>query len=87
LLRHAHPRPRDRQRHRPARGSLRGRAAAPTWQPSDLPKYHPGLQAWLDAGALPNVLSPLAFDIAAPDGWPEARYEAVFTANTLHIAG
>ena len=58
-----------------------------SWQTSDLPENHAGIQAWIDASGLSNVLPPLIFDMATPAGWPATRYDAVFTANTLHIAG
>lgn len=58
-----------------------------SWQTSDLPENHDGIRAWIEASGLENVLPPLAFDMAAPDAWPNARYDAIFTANTLHIAG
>lgn len=53
------------------------------WQTSDRPEYHPGIQAWLDDAGLPNVRAPLLLDVNGP--WPAQRYDAVFTANTLHI--
>jgi len=57
------------------------------WQTADLPENHPGIRAWIDASGLDNVLPPFDFDMARPEAWPSARYDAVFTANTLHIAG
>ena len=54
-----------------------------TWQTSDLPTNHPGIQAWLDEYAPPNVLPPIALDVCGP--WPKQTYDGVFTANTLHI--
>jgi hypothetical protein len=57
-----------------------------SWQTSDLPENHAGIRAWIEASGLPNVLPPLAFDMARPQDWPAARYDAIFTANTLHIA-
>jgi cyclopropane fatty-acyl-phospholipid synthase-like methyltransferase len=57
-----------------------------TWQTSDLPENHPGIRAWVEDSGLDNVLPPVAFDMAAPADWPAARYDAIFTANTLHIA-
>jgi cyclopropane fatty-acyl-phospholipid synthase-like methyltransferase len=53
------------------------------WQTSDLPENHDGICAWLDEAALPNTLPPLALDVNGP--WPNARFDAVFSANTLHI--
>ena len=57
------------------------------WQTSDLPENHAAIRAWIEASGLDNVLPPFDFDMAAPEAWPDARYDAVFTANTLHIAG
>jgi SAM-dependent methyltransferase len=54
-----------------------------TWQTSDLPANHPGIQAWLDEADLANVLSPIALDVNGP--WPDEPFDGVFTANTLHI--
>lgn len=53
------------------------------WQTSDLPANHPGIRAWLEDAALPNVLAPLALDVSGP--WPDRTYDGIFTANTLHI--
>jgi cyclopropane fatty-acyl-phospholipid synthase-like methyltransferase len=55
-----------------------------TWQTSDLPEHHAGIQAWLDEALLPNVLSPLALDVNQPD-WGVDQVDAVFNANTVHI--
>lgn len=56
------------------------------WQTADVTQHHAGIRAWLDEAALPNVLPPLALDVNQPD-WPGERYDAVFSANTLHIMG
>lgn len=54
-----------------------------TWQCSDLPGQLPGIRLWLDEAGLANTPAPLALDV---DGaWPFDRFDAVFTANTLHI--
>ena len=55
------------------------------WQTSDLPNNHAGIRQWLDDAALPNVLPPLSLDVDDAH-WPVQRVNAVFTANTLHIA-
>jgi SAM-dependent methyltransferase len=55
-----------------------------TWQTADLPVNHAGIQAWLDEAALDNVLPPLALDVDGAD-WPSTRFDAVFSANTVHI--
>jgi cyclopropane fatty-acyl-phospholipid synthase-like methyltransferase len=56
------------------------------WQTADVPQHHAGIRAWLDDAALPNVLPPLALD-ANDTAWHGGRYDAVFSANTLHIMG
>ncbi|HEY7379376.1 MAG TPA: DUF938 domain-containing protein, partial [Steroidobacteraceae bacterium] len=38
---------------------------------------------WLDHAHLPNLPEPLALDVNDP--WPTGRYDAAFTANSLHI--
>jgi len=55
-----------------------------TWQTSDLPEHHPGIQAWLDEALLANVRPPIALDVNDKP-WPVAPVDGVFTANTLHI--
>jgi len=54
-----------------------------TWQTSDRPDFLPGIHAWLAEAALPNVLPPCEFDVLGP--WPNGSYDAVYSANTLHI--
>jgi cyclopropane fatty-acyl-phospholipid synthase-like methyltransferase len=54
------------------------------WQTADVPQHHAGIMAWLDEAALPNVLPPLALDVNQM-AWRHGRYDAVFSANTLHI--
>ncbi|UGB37809.1 DUF938 domain-containing protein [Frateuria soli] len=55
------------------------------WQCSDRAEYLPGIRAWLDEAGLPNTPAPIELDVAGH--WPSARYDAVFSANTLHIMG
>jgi len=54
------------------------------WQPTDVAEHLPGIAAWRDAVALPNLREPLALDVDAAE-WPVNEADAVFTANTLHI--
>jgi Protein of unknown function (DUF938) len=54
------------------------------WQTSDRSENLPGMQLWLDETALPNTPAPLTLDVVAGP-WPSARYDAIFSANTLHI--
>jgi SAM-dependent methyltransferase len=53
------------------------------WQTSDVPAHLSGIRLWLADASLRNTPEPLAFDInAAP---PSGEFDAIFTANTLHI--
>ncbi len=53
------------------------------WQTSDVSENLPGIRAWLDEAGLPNTPAPLHLDVNA--SWPNRTFDAVFTANTLHI--
>ena len=53
------------------------------WQTSDVPAHLPGIRQWLAEARLPNTPPPQAFDVN--DAWPAGRFDAVFSANTLHI--
>jgi cyclopropane fatty-acyl-phospholipid synthase-like methyltransferase len=57
------------------------------WQPSDLPARHAGIRAWIAASGLANVRPPLALDLSDPASWPPGPFDAVFSANVLHIVG
>ena len=54
-----------------------------TWQASDVEENLPGIRLWFDEAALPNLPPPIALDVNGP--WPDERFDAAFTANTLHI--
>ena len=61
------------------------------WQCSDRAEHLPGIRAWLDEAALDNTPPPLELDVA-DDAWPrvrsgDGRFDAAFSANTLHIMG
>ena len=53
------------------------------WQTSDREENLQGIKAWLSEAGLSNAPAPLHLDVRA--SWPEETYDAVFTANTLHI--
>ena len=66
------------------------------WQTSDCADNLPGIRQWLDEAGLPNTPAPLLFDVSeqrapsAADGSTRdttsmVGYDAVFSANTLHI--
>ena len=73
------------------------------WQCSDHPDYLPGIRLWLDEASLPNTPAPFALQAVAgrdprfdpPPTMPTIMpmrasgrgYDAVFSANTLHIMG
>ncbi len=54
-----------------------------TWQASDRADNLPGIGQWLADAALTNTPPALELDVTGT--WPPQRYDAVFSANTLHI--
>ncbi len=54
-----------------------------TWQSSDRADHLPGIRDWLDEAALPNTPDPLELDVSGR--WPRGQFDAIFSANTLHI--
>ncbi len=54
-----------------------------TWQASERPEHLPGLRLWLDEAALANTPAALELDVGG--AWPVGPFDAVFSANTLHI--
>jgi cyclopropane fatty-acyl-phospholipid synthase-like methyltransferase len=55
------------------------------WQASDLADNLPGIRLWLDEAGLGNTPPPIELDMRKP--WPQIAFDAVFSANTLHIMG
>ena len=59
------------------------------WQTSDVYANHAIINAWHGAYPAPNLYAPLSFDVASYsipiNKTIDAPYDAVFTANTLHI--
>jgi len=55
-----------------------------TWQASDRNENLPGIGLRLERAGLPNTPAPLPFDVNDNE-WPPGVYDAVFSANTLHI--
>jgi cyclopropane fatty-acyl-phospholipid synthase-like methyltransferase len=53
------------------------------WQSSDRAEHLSGIRLWLDEAALPNTPPPLQLNVMG--NWPTERYDALFSANTLHI--
>ena len=56
-----------------------------SWQCADLAPQLPGIRQWLDEAGLPNTPPPFELDVRGP--WPAGPYDAVFSANILHIVG
>lgn len=55
------------------------------WQCADVAENLPGIRLWLDEAKLANTPPPLALDVRG--AWPAESFDAVFSANTLHIMG
>lgn len=53
------------------------------WQTSDRQEYLGGINAWLHDAQLPNTPAVLQLDVNGT--WPSGQFDAVFSANTLHI--
>jgi cyclopropane fatty-acyl-phospholipid synthase-like methyltransferase len=56
-----------------------------SWQCSDRAEHLPGIRLWLDEAGLPNTPAPIELEVGG--AWPTGRFDAVFSANTLHIMG
>ena len=54
-----------------------------TWQCSDVAEQLPGIGLWLDGAQLANT--PPALELDVRGAWPQQSFDAVFSANTLHI--
>jgi len=54
-----------------------------TWQTSDVQENLTGINLWRSEAHLPNLPEPLILDVNGQ--WPQARYDAAFSANSLHI--
>ncbi|SDD14283.1 DUF938 domain-containing protein [Aquimonas voraii] len=57
------------------------------WQSSDRADYLPGLAARIAQAGLPNLPAPFELDVARRERWPAQRFDAAYSANTLHIMG
>jgi cyclopropane fatty-acyl-phospholipid synthase-like methyltransferase len=55
-----------------------------SWQCTDVADNLPGIRAWLNDAGLDNTPPPLALDVREND-WPMQTYDAVFSANAIHI--
>jgi cyclopropane fatty-acyl-phospholipid synthase-like methyltransferase len=56
------------------------------WQSSDQQEYLPGINLWLEEADLDNTPPPLVVDVTRTT-WQDLSFDAVFSANTVHIMG
>lgn len=57
------------------------------WTPSDpSPEARASIAAWARHAVSPNLQPPLALDAMDEKTWPDARFDAVFCANMIHIS-
>ncbi|QGW63502.1 DUF938 domain-containing protein [Lysobacter soli] len=61
------------------------------WQCSDRAEHLPGIASWLEHASLPNTPPAVELDVSTGP-WPrssasDGRFDAIFSANTLHIMG
>ena len=54
------------------------------WQCSDRAQNLAGIEAWLDDLPPARRLTPLSLDVLSGP-WPEQKFDAIYSANTLHI--
>lgn len=54
-----------------------------SWQTSDCQPQLAGIQLWLEGTSADNILPPIELDVLAD--WPAEKFDAVYSANTLHI--
>jgi hypothetical protein len=74
-------------------GSLSGQHAAYispnlpnlTWQPSDLVENIAALRQNLQLANIGNIKPAISLDVCNKAMWPNVQFDAIFTANTLHI--
>jgi len=54
-----------------------------TWQASDQAMYLPSVSTWIDEAGLANT--PKALELNVDSDWPDDKYQAIYSANTVHI--
>jgi cyclopropane fatty-acyl-phospholipid synthase-like methyltransferase len=55
------------------------------WQTSDRSENLSGIRQWLEELDEDRRLQPIELDVNITSNWPENRYDAVFSANAVHI--
>lgn len=56
-----------------------------SWQLSDRPLAIEALSHNYAQTNLTNVLAPIALDVSKAEHWPKQQFDAIYSANTLHI--
>lgn len=56
-----------------------------TWHPSELAENIPGINMWLQEALLNNIEPPVVLDVEQKNWQLTVKFDAAFTANTLHI--
>ena len=55
------------------------------WKTSDLQANHAGIESWIQNCKHSNIRPPLTLNVTNKNAWPSDRFDAIFTANTMHI--
>lgn len=55
------------------------------WQTSDIQENIDSLEKNIAQFGTDNCFAPLSLDVAKQQDWPMQKYDAIFTANSLHI--
>jgi len=56
-----------------------------SWQPTEIDSQLSGIELWRKEAGLDNLAAAIELDVAQKNWKLERRFDAVFTANTLHI--
>jgi cyclopropane fatty-acyl-phospholipid synthase-like methyltransferase len=54
------------------------------WYTSDCSEHHAGIKMWLQEAGLENTPAPVELNVST-SAWPQQKFDAVFSANTVHI--
>ena len=54
------------------------------WYTSDCIEHHAGIKMWLQQAGLENTPAPVELNVST-SAWPQQKFDAVFSANTVHI--
>ena len=54
------------------------------WHTSDCREYMAGIGMWIEDAGLENARNPIELNVS-DSAWPTDHYDAIFTANSVHI--